>query len=258
MKSVICIMMLALLLAACGPAEEAEQDTLPTLAQLPSETPTETPTETPEPTATHTSTSTPRPSPTSTPTATSTPTEEPTPVVLDPTRVFAATATAAVEQAPVFATFTPRPPGAAAPPAGTPQVLAQVLITERQFQEQVDLHVVSRPDVQGAEVNFTPEGIVITVTALGEGGAFTTGELLITINTSSGIAAIQGALMIEEGQPDPSEAFIALVTGDFFLEIVNTLDLILRTRLGPQHNLQTLTLTDDAMVIALHVPDPGG
>lgn len=245
--------------AACQPA--TEEAPLPTLAQLPSATPTEgasptpEPTDTPPPTATNTAEPSSTPEPTDTPpppTATNSPTSEPSPTV-DLTRVFIGTATAAVQEAPKIATFTPLPPGQPTP-TGTPQAIADVIITERQFSEEINLIVSSMPQIERAIVDFTIEGVLINVTAQDEGGALTSGDLLVTMETQGGVARIQGVLLWPDDAPEPSETFLQLVTGEFFLKVVEAFDNILTQRLGETHNLETITITNSAIEIMLLVP----
>lgn len=252
--------------AACQPAVTPER-TLPTVVELPSEThtpaATDTPTLTDTPPATHTSTATFTPSATQTasdtPTATLTETEAPTlPPTIDTTLRAVASATAFAVERPVFSTFTPVPTGQVAPPTstGTPEVIAEVLITERQFQEEVNLKIGEMPQVDRAIVDFVPQGIVITVTALGDDNAFTTADLLIFFGSQQGVLSIQGALSAEEGAPEPPQEFVTFVTGTFFLEMVDALDVILSQRLGENHDLETLVITDETIEIALLVPQP--
>ncbi len=260
MKGLNALILLIIVSAACQTPPN-ETPMLPTLVEFPTVTATETATEPPTalptrtstatPTATYTPSQTLRPSltPTDTPTATRTP---------DLERAQAASATAAILEAPRFSTFTPAPAGARARPTstGTPQVMADVVINEAQFQEEVTLKIADMPNVDRAVVDLTPEGIVVTLTIVGDDGALTTGDLIIFVNSQDGLAVIQGALALDEDDPEPSETFLTFATGDFFLEMVDVIDIILDQRLGEMHNLETVTLTDDAMLISLLVPLP--
>jgi hypothetical protein len=228
---------------------------------VPTAWPTETATNTPSPTPTVTDTPTMTFTPSATPTASDTPTATITPTstatftpTIDPTVAAIGTGTAAVEEAPVYATFTPLPEGSS-PRPGTPQRFAGVVITEAQFQEEVDLKLESLPQVQQALVDFTPEGIVITLTAQPGTGVFTTGDLIILVAVDDGIARFQGALSFDADAPEPSEEFILFATNEFFLEMVEALDGILNQRLGDTHNLETLTVTEDQIQIGLLVPE---
>ena len=269
MRLSLALLMIVMFAAACaGGGEATEESALPTLAELPSETPTDAPTathteppatDTPEPSDTPTPSDTPEP-PTTTPTYT--PTEPPTATpsrTPDATRAFVGTSTAAVEEAPRYATFTPAPPNATARPTstGTPQVVAEVVITEPQFQEEVDLAIEGMGNVQSAQVDFSAEGITFELTVVGESGAFTTGDVLITVSTTGGIARFQGRLLVPEGAPEPPESFIEFATGDFFLQMVEVLDRILNQRLGEGHDLETLQITDDAIQLSLLANAPG-
>lgn len=258
MKYFSLFVVLVVVIAACQP-QETETPVLPTLVEFPSETPTETATEPPTalptrtstatPTATYTSSATLRPSltPSNTPTATRTP---------DTARAQAASATAAIIEAPVFSTFTPASADARPTRIGTPQVIADVIITEAQFQEEVTLKIADMPNVDRAVVDLTPEGIVVTLTVTSDDGALTTGDLIIFVTSQDGLAVIQGALALDEDDLEPSESFLNFATGDFFLEMVDVIDLILDQRLGETHNLESVRLTDEAMLIRLLVPLP--
>jgi hypothetical protein len=56
--------------------------------------------------------------------------------------------------------------------------------------------------------------------------------------------------------PEPPEAYLETVNGDFFTLMVNVLATILKQRLGAEHNLENIVLTDAAMEITLLVPQP--
>jgi hypothetical protein len=244
---------LVLLMIAAAACQSTGDETveIPTEFVLPTATATYTATVTPSVTPTATITHT----PTNTPTATDTPTETATPTItVNPTLVAIGSATAAAQEAPRYITFTPPPPGST-PIPGTPQRLADVVITERQFQEEVDGKTANMPSVSRAVADFTPEGILISLTAMGDDGAFTTGDLLIRVSVTDGIAAFQGELIIPEDAPEPSESHILFVTNDFFLAMVEALDGILEQRLGDTHNLETLDVTNDTIDIMLLVPD---
>lgn len=255
MRFVTLIAALALL-AACQPAAPP-QDELPTLAVLPSLTPTDAPTDTPAPTATpQTPTSTPQPSATPTQTVTPLPTQTPRPSrtptpTIEPTFAAAASATAALAEAPRFATFTPAPPGSTPIPGG-PQQMATVTITEVQFQEEVSRLIGGYPSMQAARVDFVPGGISVELTALG-GEAFISGRVFVSIVLSGDFATISlGEISVNA--PEPPPAYIETVTGDFFFMMVAALDNILRQRVGEQHDLASITVTDTSIEVALRVP----
>jgi hypothetical protein len=251
-------LLLLLLIAACQPAEP--QGELPTLAVLPSTTPTD------EPTATETLTNT--PFPTDTPLPTETPTDTPTPtdtlmpsrtpratatttLTTEPTFAAIASGTAAVQEAPRFSTLTPPPAGT--PPPATPLVAADVIITEPQFQEEVNTRIPNIPAIETARVNFVPDGISVELTASG-GEALLTGRVLVTIILTGDFATISIG-DIEVNAPEAPQAYLDLVAGDFFLMILESLDSILRQRLGPDQNLQSIVVTDNAIEVMLLVPE---
>ena len=246
-----------LLLAACQPAS-TETPVLPTLAVLPSLTPSQAPTATP--TETETPGPTPTPSITPTPTITATFTQFPTftptatmtmtpRVTVEPAQAAIATGTAAALEAPRFATVTP---GGDVPPGATPQVVADVVITESQFQEEIDAQIDSYPAVQRARADFVPGGINVELTALG-GQAYITGNVFVSIELTGSFATISiGEITVNA--PEPPEAYVDTVTGDFFALMVSVLDSILTQRLGEEHNLENIVVTETAMEITLLVP----
>jgi hypothetical protein len=280
MRRIALMIVIVLLAAACQPAADAP---VPTLLVLPSVTPTVTATNTATATdtevPTETPTNTPLPtdtdSPTETPTETLTPSNTPTPSrtpVLSPTpNVTSAaigTATAQVIEAPRFATFTPLPPGvivAVRPTStGTPQVVADVIITQGQFQEEVDRILDGNSDVSQAELALVPEGVFVNLTATGA-DAFATGRFLIHFDLSTGgfnnvvIArpVPPNEFVMQDGNP-PSEGFIAVAHGDVTEAVFQAFDDILNQRLGQgQHDLEFITLEEGRMLISLLVPEPG-
>ena len=156
-------LLLLLILAACQPAAQ-EGDDLPTLAALPTDAPTAAPTLPPTQTDT--------PAPTTTPAPSATPTRRPTFTPIPPdTRVptqplptatpdIAVTQTRAVENAPRFSTLTPAPGG----DGRAPQVMADVVITERELHEEVSRRDEGIDSIQTARVDFGPEGIEVQLT----------------------------------------------------------------------------------------------
>ncbi|MBZ0279064.1 MAG: hypothetical protein K8I60_23160, partial [Anaerolineae bacterium] len=211
-------------------------------------TDTATVTDTPAPTDTPTSTLT----ATATLTATSTSTRTPTPVfTIDPTQIVQSSATAAIQEAPRFSTFTPAPPGST-PVPGTPQQIADVIVTERQFQEEVNLKIRDISSIELAQVDFVPGGIDVELTALG-GEAFITGHVFISIVMTGSFAAITIGDITMDGI-EPPEGYIQVVTTDFFFMMVDVLDTILKQRLGDQQDLENIVITDETMEITLLVP----
>ncbi len=245
---------LLMLAAACAPAAQTAEPGLPTLAVLPSVTPTDTPavpTDTPPPTDTPFPTNTPTLTETPRPTRTPRPTQPPPPTI-QPTLAAIGTATQAVLEAPRFSTFTPAPDGAV--PTGTPRQLADVMITEAQFQEEVDLRVAALASIDRAIVDFVPGGIQVELTALG-GEALTTGIVLVTVQLTGTFATISIG-DIRMNAPEPPEAYVQVVSGDFFVMMLDSLDSILKQRLGPDQQLRAIAVTDSAIEVTLLVPQP--
>ena len=245
------VFLLLLILAACQPAAPESGD-LPTLAALPTDAPTDVPTLPPTQTNTPAPTSTPAPSdtPTRRPTFTPIPPDTRVPTQPPPTATpnVAMTQTRAVENAPRFSTLTPAPGGN----GGGPQVLADVVITERQFHDEVNRRIEGLDSIQSARVDFVPEGIQVQLTALG-GAAFTTGEVLVAFDVANGFVQISIG-DIRMNAVEPPEEYLAVVGGEFFTMMVDTLDSLLDARLGDEHNLESLVITDSAMEISLLVP----
>lgn len=255
-------------LAACQSAPQGE---LPTLVSFPTETNTPPATETLVPTntlaptdtpiATNTATETEEPTITPTPSETLIPSETP-----NNTQVVEGTSIAATIEAPRFATFTPLPVGAigivARPTStGTPEVVADVVITVQQFQEEVNRMIADAPSINQAEVSFAAEtGVRVRLTALSD-GAFVTGTIIVPFNFSGGsfnnIVMIGG--LIEIDMPDgaePSEEFLGHVT-DAVVIVQEAFNFILNQRLGEgNHNLEQIFITDDVMGVSLLVPEP--
>jgi len=261
--SLLVILIIIIMLAACQ-ADPTEEPALPTLAVLPSETatltetpsPTATETNTPRPTNTTQPTRTPSPTPTNTPTQTDIPDDTATPQpTVNETTAFVGTSTAAVEEAPVFATFTPATDGVVRLSTGTPQMVADLIINERQFEEEIRRLVAERDDVESAAVDFIAEaGIAFEITARSSDGALTTGILFVVVETQNGFAEIYGQPLVAEGEV-LSQDFIALISGPFLVEVVvESLDDILNQRLGETHNLESIVMTDEQMLVSLLVP----
>lgn len=256
MRRLIPIAVLILLVAACQP--DATPQELPTLAVLPSLTPTtdagpsETPTSTDTPappTATNTPSVTPTQTLTQQPSFTPRPTNTPL-ATIEPTEAALASATAAILEAPVYSTFTPVAGGAN--PVGTPARLADVTITQGQFQEEVSAQVPNYPSINRALVDFVPGGINVELTASG-GEALITGRVFVSIVLTGDFATISlGEVTVNA--PEPPEAYLETVNGDFLLMMVEVLDTILKARVGPNQDLATIVVTDTAMEVTLRVP----
>lgn len=251
--TILGVLAVIFLLPACQP-EATPSQALPTVAELPTLVPTEA--ASPTPTLTETSAPTPTPTDTLVPTSTPFPTDTPAPTITSTstpqsTVLAASTATQAILQAPTFATFTALPPGTL-PPAGTPQQIADVVITRQQFQDAVNQKIPDYPTIQDAKITFAPNGIRVQLTALG-GQAYITGDVLLSIQVSNGVAAISPT-EITVNAAEPPDAYVEVVNGDFFLMMLDVLDTILKTRLGPEQNLENIVISGDNMLITLLVP----
>jgi hypothetical protein len=262
-------------LAACAPAED---EALPTVAELPSATPSSTATETPLPPtatptepATATSTFTPQPSetpvPSETPTITTTPTSQPSatsPVVA--TRNAVSTATADAVERPVISTFTPIPAGvtvvARPTSTGTPEVNADVVITTEQLQEELDRLIAQNTTLATLNAEITDEGVDLLITAPDDSGTLTTGRVLVTFEIS--IVGTNNVLLAQPVQPDlfrmlggapVSDAFIQAAYDDAVPALFEAFDFILNQRLGQgQHDLENIVFINNTMAITLVVP----
>lgn len=245
-------LVLLVLLAGCQTTPDAQ--TLPTLAVLPSLTPADTEeatatTEPTEPASTAAPTHTLTLSPTSTTTVTSTntplPTNTPAPNV---------TVVSTTSGVPRIATLTPVPAGQNAPLNSTPQVLADLTITELEFQAELDnqLQLIDSATIEDARIDFVENGISVELTALG-GSAFITGSVFLSLELSGSFIAIS-PIDIAVNAPEPPPVFVETVNGDFLNLILQTLDALLTQRLGPEHNLQRLVITPAQMEINLLVP----
>jgi len=266
---------LTIILVACQPAQELEE--LPTVVEFPTET------NTPEATATDSATETPPPTETATntPLPTNTATETPLPTnTLPPTRTpvpsetinatvaVRGSATALVVEAPVFSTFTPLPPGGVAVVArptstGTPEVVADVIIQDYQFQEEVNRLIAEIPGISRAQVTFVPEGVQYELTA-DNGAAFITATVTVPFTFSGGsinnILTIGGPVQIDTGNDSEDEeipeTFLLNVT-EIVVVTQESFNFILNQRLGEgNHDLENIVIADNRMLISLVVPLP--
>lgn len=200
---------------------------------------------------------------TPTPTHTLTPTETLTPTATPDVLADFATSTAAVIEAPRLSTFTPIPLGVTArarpTSTGTPQLVADVVITEAQFQEEIDRLIADNDTIQDAVIDFMPGGVNVRLTALG-GQAFTTGDVFITfdlVNTGSlnnvlQIQPVPPAEFVMSNNATPSETFITVAYQDMFPLVLEAFDFILNQRLGQgQHDLEFIIIDGRTMAISL-------
>lgn len=259
MKFLLVHALLLILLAACQPATPAAEE-LPTLAALPSATAILTATAAVEATALP-ATETPglgitlEASPTDVLTNTPLPSRTPRPVTptntVEPTQAAIGTATQSILEAPRFATFTPPAPGIVAA-TGAPQQFADVVISEAQFQEEVNSKLLAYPNLESIAVDFVPSGIRARLTAY-DGTELTSGTVLVAIIMNGEVAAISISQITTDTAPVP-QGYIDVATGDFFVMMVETLDSILKQRLGPEQNLENIVIMDSEMQISLLVP----
>jgi hypothetical protein len=244
------ILLVVLGIAACQPAAQDTPE-LPTLAVLPSLTPSDAPAEvaiqsaeTSSPaTATEVVT-------TAAPVQTDTPGDAPPETPTDtPTRP---TVTIEIREEVRFATLTPVPGVVNAPARSTPVIMADVVITERDFQRAVDQAVAAIDSIQLATVDFVPEGIDVQLTALG-GVAYVTGQVRVQIQMTGSFATITIS-DVTVNAAEPSEAYLERVNGDFFGMIIDVFGSLLDERVGANNDLENIILTDEAMQVFLLVP----
>jgi hypothetical protein len=239
------LLLMCLLLAACQPAAQ-DNDALPTLAALPTGMPAAESSDTPPPTD-------PPASPTSAPAHSATP--------VPPSPSPAATQSPTQTQPPTTLppSWTP-PPGQEArivtlTPGGVqdaPQAVADLIITEGEFQAELTRLIAPVEAIQSAQVRFVPQGMEVQLTALG-GQAFTSGLVLVAFDVAGGFAQISIA-DIQMNAIDPPEAFIQVIGGDLLPLVVQALDTLLTARLGAGHNLQNLVINGRQLEITLLVP----
>lgn len=228
----LCILLLLSLLAACQ-SQPPDEGGLPTLAALG---------DNPEPT-----TATTDADPTWTPLPTNTEIPATRPPTLTPDS--AATGTANAQNAPRFATLTPN----ASEDQSIPQVLADVIISESQFQQAVNRRAANVDSIRSALINFVPEGIEVQLTATG-GAALTTAEVLVAFDVAEGFVQISIG-EIRMNAAEPPEEFLTVVGGEFFTLIIESFNELLTQQLGIQHDLETLAIQGNNMEITLLVPE---
>jgi hypothetical protein len=251
MKFIIPLFALIFVLAACQPSAQPTE-VLPTLAVLPGGGTATTSIEpqTTEVTAETTEGLTIEPSVTSGEAVvkpTDTPTMTPT---LEPTQAAIGTATEAALEAPVYATFTAAPAGTL-PSASNFNQVADVLINEKQFQEELNAALPSKPGIQSAVVDFVPGSIVVKMTTSG----FTPiiGTVTIPVTLQNDLASITISGITTEPMP-ASQSYIDLATGDLFVLMVDTLDKIVKSRIGVNQKLKSIAVTDTSINVTMLVP----
>ena len=252
------ILVLALVLTACQQAPTDQ--TLPTVAVLASVTPSAATTaeatseiiETdaqPIVATSSTNMTLPTLTPTVTPTRTSTSSPTETETLIPSATAIPATSTVG---APRIVTLTSVPAGQNAPANATPQVMADLTISEEQFQGELDTQMVNYPSIQTARIDFVEGGISVELTALG-GDAFITGNVFLSMALSGDFITIVPE-DIAVNAPEPPPVYVETVNDDFLRLILDTLDALLSQRLGTEHNLQRLVITPRQMEINLLVP----
>ncbi len=266
MKFTIPLLALVILLAACQPNAEPT-DTLPTIAVLPnaSATATAAPTEaktaevtteaSAEVTVTVDETATPPAVPSETLQPTATLTRTPRPVTathtVEPTQAAIGTATQAVIEAPRYSTFTPAP--ASGGNQGSTNVVADVVISEAQFQEEIDRNLLAYGSMQSAVVDFVPSAINVQMTTFDANGSTTSGTVIITVTLNGELATITISDIYTEQGTLP-QAYIDVAVTDTFKIMIDTLDQIVTQRIGAQQKLKSIAITDTDILAALVVP----
>ncbi len=264
MKFTVPLLALTLLLAACQPNTQPTE-VLPTVAVLPGgATATVQPTEaqtaevtaeitaevTSEGTAEATAEAT-EPPEASTAEATAdsriTPTANPT---VEPTQAAINTATEAALEAPIYATFTAAPAGTL-PAASNLNQVANVIINEAQFQEALDLALTNKPSIQSAAVDFVSGAIVVKMTT--SGATPISGTITIPVTLQNDLASISISDITTDPMPVP-QSYIDVATGDLFVMMVNTLDTIVKGRIGPEQKLKSIAVTDSTIGVTMLVP----
>ncbi|MCA0457299.1 MAG: hypothetical protein LCI00_25230 [Chloroflexi bacterium] len=270
MKFTIPLLALLLVLAACQPTTPPDE-TLPTLAVLEaasatasitptnadimSEVTAEATTEAPAEATQESGTPAALPSETPTPTATLTRTPRPvtpTPTV-EPTLAAISTATQAILEAPRYSTFTPEPSGG---DQGVASYVADVTISEAQFQEEIDRNILAYPSMQSAVVDFVPGAINVQMTTVDDNFATMSGTVIITVTLSGELATITISDIRTE-QVNTPQSYIDVAITDTFKMMVDTLDQIVTQRVGPQQKLKAIDITDTDILVTLVVPKTG-
>lgn len=264
MKFTIPLLALILVLAACQP-NSTPTETLPTVAVLEASATAEvtstavaTEAQTAEATAESTAEATENvsagglPTDTTAPTQTSTATRRPvTPTnTVEPTQAAIGTATQAILEAPRYATFTAAPLGTL-PPTNNLKQVADVVINEQQFQEEVNLNLLTSNSIQSAVVDFVPGAIKVQMTT--SGATPFSGTVTIPVTLVNDLASITISDITSDQQPVP-QSYIDTATGDLFTMMLQTLDKIVKTRIGPQQKLKSIAVTDTAIEVVMLVP----
>jgi hypothetical protein len=185
-----------------------------------------------------------------------TPTPRPTRTV-SPTPANIASLTAAFIEAPVFSTLTPAPGDAGRLQTATPQIAADVIITEAQFLEELRVQIADYPNIESVTVAFEGgelPGVRVRMDAYG-GQAITSGEVFVNFQLTGDFVTI-AVTAISTGSGQPPQQYVEIATGDLYFAVITAFDAILSQRLGANHNLESITITEDAMLIMLLIPQP--
>ena len=184
---------------------------------------------------------------TSVPTITDTPTTINT---VEPTQAAINTATEAALELPHYATFTAAPAGTL-PPAGNFNQVADVVITERQFQEAIDAILPSKPSMQSAIVDFIPGAMVVKMTT--SGATPISGTVTIPVTLQNDLASITISDITTDPMPPP-QSYTDVATGDLFTMMVSTLDTIVKGRIGANQKLKSIAVSDTSIGVMMLVP----
>ncbi len=172
------------------------------------------------------------------------------------------------EEQPVFATLTPGLTNSSTSAGSTPQMIADVVITEAQFQEELDRFIGNSATIERAVVDFQTSSIILTMTA-GVEGTSVTGDVVIGIelggqqSDGNRIIGVTVSDIIVDGNsvdfedtalPPSTEGFITVVNTELFGIAIQTINQILNRRVGDVNNLEILRVTDTTMEATLLVP----
>ena len=254
MKFTIPLLALLLILAACQPQSNSN-DVLPTAAVLPGAT-TNTPSgaeitaeATSESTVEETEAVVPEMN-TETPVPSDTPTSTTRPMTATNTLEATQAAIGSATAAPHYVTFTAAPAGTT-PVASNLNQVADVTINEQQFQEEVNARLANIPSIQSAVVDFVPGEIHVKM--ITSGTSPIAGTVIIPVTLVNNVASITISDITSDQQPVP-DSYINVATGDLFVMMVDTLDKIVKARIGPIQKMKSIAVTDTAIEVTMLVP----
>ncbi len=258
MKTCALLIVMVLMISACGQRNDDPTRELPTEIGFPTqeqqsedvteeitvELPTEPVTVPPEPIEVPVTVTI---LPTLIPTDTMTP---------DLTRAAERTATRIIQLTPRIATLTPIPIQENVDIIQIPGVAADIVITEAEFQTQLNLMISNYDRLIAATIDFQVgevSGIRARTTASG-GEAMATGDVFIAFRTSGGLLAV-GIVDVNVGSGDPSPGFVDTLESQLQPLIVDVLDALIEMRLGEEHDLEEIVFTESTMQIKLLIPE---